>query len=69
MSPWRRKDGQTNKQTSEDRATQSVDTVRLSFAIPERILNIKHNSAVTVTVTVTVILLSVTSFKIGQNHC
>ena len=57
----------TDKQTSEDRATQSVDTVRLSFAIPERILNIKHNSAVTVTVTV--ILLSVTSFKIGQNHC
>ena len=55
----------TDKQTSEDRATQSVDTVRLSFAIPERILNIKHNSAVTVTV----ILLSVTSFKIGQNHC
>ena len=59
----------TDKQTSEDRATQSVDTVRLSFAIPERILNIKYNSAVTVTVTVTVILLSVTSFKIGQNHC
>ena len=29
ISPWRR----TNKQTSEDRATQSVDTVRLAFPI------------------------------------
>ena len=29
ISPWRR----TNKQTSEERATQSVETVRLTFAI------------------------------------
>ena len=28
-----RTDGQTNKQTSENRATQSLDSVRLSFAI------------------------------------
>ena len=29
-----RTDGRTNKQTSENRATQSLDSVRLSFAIP-----------------------------------
>ena len=28
-----RTDGRTNKQTSENRATQSLDSVRLSFAI------------------------------------
>ena len=33
MSPCGRTDGQTNKQTSEYSATQSMDNVRLSFAI------------------------------------
>ena len=35
MSPCGRTDEQTNKQTSENRATQSLDSVRLSFAINE----------------------------------
>ena len=38
MSPCGRTDGQTNKQTSENRATQSLDSVRLSFAIKITIL-------------------------------
>ena len=33
MLPCGRTDGRTNKQTSENRATQSLDSVRLSFAI------------------------------------
>ena len=33
MLPCGRTDEQTNKQTSENRATQSLDSVRLSFAI------------------------------------
>ena len=37
MSPCGRTDGRTNKQTSENRATQSMDCVRLSFAILTRI--------------------------------
>ena len=32
MLPCGRTDGRTNKQTSENRATQSMDSVRLSFA-------------------------------------
>ena len=33
MLPCGRTDGRTNKQTSENRATQSLDSVRLSFAM------------------------------------
>ena len=40
MLPCGRTDGRTNKQTSENRATQSMDNVRLSFAkIKEPIKN------------------------------
>ena len=35
MSPCGRTDGRTDEQTSENRATQSLDSVRLSFAIIE----------------------------------
>ena len=35
MLPCGRTDGRTNKQTSENRATQSMDSVRLSFAMIE----------------------------------
>ena len=37
MLPCGRTDGRTNKQTSENRATQSMDSVRLSFAMTIKI--------------------------------
>ena len=37
MLPCGRTDGRTNKQTSENRATQSLDSVRLSFAKKSKI--------------------------------
>ena len=41
MSPCGRTDGQTNKQTSEYSATQSMDNVRLSFAICQKELGVQ----------------------------